>query len=208
MFTQEQYNEIHKLAFDPDWPGYRPHIVESPQGDGKFDSEKRYAHIMPKYIEASTDAKAIARLEMYFNYAFSVARQVAKKLKLPKELMPCRTNCAMRILEYQPGAGSHKHTDFNLFTLMMYRNQPDKFIIHNNEPDAELKKINKQLHFGELLEIEGYGEACEHSVEPSDTVQHSIVFFAIPPLDTKLYYGATVREYLDERLSRSRKEVT
>lgn len=207
QFSRQHYKQISDLVFQDNYPGYKKNVIESPNGDGKFDTDKRYAHIATKYLDQLKNRNVFNTLNMYFSMAHAVALQVAHQLQLPEELYPHKDACAMRVLEYAPGVGSYSHTDFNLFTLMMYRDQPDKFVIHDNKPDEKLQKINKQLHIGELLEIEEYANACRHSVQPSETHQHSIVFFALPNHLTILSNGQSVGEWLEERMSRSRKEV-
>jgi hypothetical protein len=49
-FTAEDYAELYELAFNVKNPGYKPFTFESPNGDGKFDFDKRYAHIAMKYL--------------------------------------------------------------------------------------------------------------------------------------------------------------
>jgi hypothetical protein len=49
MFTEDEMSTLRNIVFQPQYPGYRPTIVESPNGDGKVDTEKRYAHVAPKY---------------------------------------------------------------------------------------------------------------------------------------------------------------
>jgi isopenicillin N synthase-like dioxygenase len=118
---------------------------------------------------------------------------------------PSYEHCALRVLEYPPGAGSHEHTDFNLFTLMLYRNQPDKFVHDGRDHiPPSVRKLNEQCHLGEITEILGTGPATKHSVLPSETTQVSAVFFAIPNHEAVLPNGMKVGDWIAERVSRSR----
>lgn len=206
MMSRVDYAILHHRVFDKDHTGYRPEVVESPHGDGKFDYEKRYAHVALKYQHKCPDDQVF--LDGYFMQGFRLALRVAKELGVPERLMPAVEACALRVLEYQPGASSAWHTDFNLFTLMLYRDQPDKFVMTNPPPD-NVRALNAHCHLGELAEIFGLGTASGHEVLPSDTAQHSVVFFALPRHSTRLpsedeFAGPTVGEWLGERIARSR----
>ena len=51
MFTESDYKLLHSLVFQPDYPGYRPTLIEAPNGDDKLDVGKRYAHVSTKYLD-------------------------------------------------------------------------------------------------------------------------------------------------------------
>lgn len=207
MFNGHHYHTLHKCVFSPDYPGYRPEVVESPHGDGKRDSAKRYAHVALKYRHPLPAVQRL--LDGFLMQAHRRALEVAEELHVPAQFMPRLEYGALRVLEYPPGASSHEHTDFDLFTLNLYRNQPDKLVPGGTE-----------VHLGELGQVVGLGPATPHYVLPSGTVQHSIVYFAIPDHAAPLtYWGDTVRgkspaelttlpwtvgEWLQERLARSR----
>jgi len=203
MFTKEEYEALHALVFRPDYSGYKPEVKEIPNGDGKVDAEKRYAHVAPKYF--TTDQQR-EELTPFLEKAFNLARACADIAKVPAAYMPDIRYGALRILDYPPGAVSNKHEDFDLFTLMMYRDQPDLFVADQVEESRWLKRIqllNKQAHLGQLGEAIGLGKATPHEVLPSETRQCSIVYFAIPDHESPLGEG-NVRDWLNERMARSR----
>ena len=201
--TEEEYEKIHSLVFSDDYSGYRPRVVESPNGDGVWDEEKKYAHIAMKYLEGYEKKY---ELMPFLARAHSEACAVALWLGLPAELMPDVRYSAMRILDYPPGAVTNPHKDFDLFTLMLYRDDPTKFKYIGIAPDDSIQEKHSQIHYGEILEAAGIGEATMHEVVASDKRQRSIVYFAIPDWKTVLLSGETVGDFLEERLSRSRKE--
>lgn len=272
MFTAQDYRIISEIVFDTEckYPGYRPNVVESPNGDGYWDGDKRYAHIaykyldeykevlnerkckslgipyyskeelnklrtldsktyytyIEKYMSVLTDVSYMCTLRDYLTKANDKAIEVAIELGIPKEFWPDVRYGALRILEYPPGAVTNPHKDFDLFTLMCYRNIPENFnyIIEGTEDDpqiyksdgthdrllTEAQKLNHQIHFGEILEmVMPIYKANMHEVvaDPFKRTQYSIVYFSIPDHSIKLPTGETVKEWLDERLSRSRKEV-
>jgi hypothetical protein len=128
LFTKEEYEALHALVFVPDYSGYKPEVKEIPNGDGKVDADKRYAHVAPKYFK--TDAQREA-LTPYLEKAFNLARAAADLAKVPSAYLPDIRYGALRILDYPPGAVSNLHEDFDLFTLMIYRDQPDRFVSHD-----------------------------------------------------------------------------
>lgn len=220
MFTALDYIELYDLAFDPRNPGYKPFSLESPNGDGKFDWDKRYAHVAMKYLgsdECTFEEEEINVLEGYLDDCMDVAMEVAVTLGIPRDFWPDKRYSALRILEYKPGAISNPHTDFDLFTLMMYRNIQDNFKYsvfaqpsHSFYMLESAKHINSQIHFGELLEaINPTYNATPHEVvaDRNNRIQYSAVFFAIPDHNSILPSGDTVGEWIDERISRSRKDV-
>jgi hypothetical protein len=250
MFTKEEYEALHALVFRPDYSGYRPSVLEIPNGDGKADTEKRYAHVAPKYFTTDEQRET---LTPYLEKAFNLARAAADLAKFPADFMPDIRYGALRVLDYPPGAVSNLHEDFDLFTLMMYRDQPDRFVAHDDKPTlggssptrwppgsldpvhvepsrivalhpdgsvsrtkpvgeaiGKIRLLNKQAHLGQLCEAIGLGKATPHEVLPSETRQCSIVYFAIPDHDAVLPLDPdpkrTVREWLNERMARSRTE--
>lgn len=214
------YSTLHEIVFSSSYPGYRPTVQEIPNGDGKVDADKRFAHIAEKYLKDFDDEGAKKVLNAVLDEAHALAIKVAKTLEVPEAFMPVRAYSNMRVLEYPAGAVSNKHTDFDLFTLMFYRDQPECFIAHgpfdsedNDLPLPTLSQgnrlhsaqlINPQLHLGEMAEIIGVGPATPHEVVASKTPQHSIVYFAIPDHKAVLPTGITVGDWLVERMSRSR----
>jgi len=229
MFTVHDYKVLSDLVFRDDYPGYRPEMIESPNGNGNWDTEKRYAHVATKYLNemrknsihvgSSKKGDTFVRatiLSEYLDKAHDRAVDIAIELGIPKEFWPVRSLSAMRILEYPPGAIAHPHVDFDLFTLMCYRNIPENFRYTQNDdldeciPLMDAQKLNKQIHFGEILElVNPKFQATEHEVvaDPEGRTQYSIVYFTIPDREAVLTTGETVGQWLDERYSRSRKEA-
>lgn len=214
MFSEKDYQIISDAVFHKNYPGYRPNVIESPDGDGKWDNDKRYAHIANKYLETYTHPYC-RTLKEYLHQANEKAIQVAIKLGVPKEFWPVKQYSALRVLEYPPGAITNPHYDFDLFTLMCYRNVPEAFrYINPDERGGKLllwaNELNRQIHFGEILEfvIPAY-KATRHEViaDPQDRTQYSIVYFAIPDHNAVLPNGITVEAWLAERMERSRKNV-
>ena len=209
MFTKEEYEALHALVFRPDYSGYKPEVKEIPNGDGKVDATKMYAHVAPKYF--TTDEQR-EQLTPFLEKAFNMARAAADLANVPFAYFPDIRYGALRILDYPPGAVSNLHEDFDLFTLMMYRDQPDRFQSYELAGDFEGRKVidrirllNKQAHLGQLGEAIGLGKATLHEVLASETRQHSIVYFAIPDHEAPLGEG-NVRDWLNERMARSRTE--
>lgn len=206
MFTKAEYDAMHALVFRPDYPGYRPTQIEIPNGDGKADAEKRFAHIAPKYF--ATDQHR-ADLMPFLEKAHSLAETAADVAEVPLEFMPRIEYGALRVLDYPPGAISNLHEDFDLFTLMMYRDQPDRFVAREVAPSNALhgiQTVNKQAHLGQLGQEIGLGPATPHEVLPSEERQCSIVYFAIPDWNAVLPSGLTVKDWLNSRMARSRTE--
>jgi hypothetical protein len=206
LFSKEDYDRMHSLVFVDGYSGYKPTVAEIPNGDGKVDNDKKYAHIATKYLV--TDQQK-ADLMPYLDKAFNLARAAADLARVPAAFRPVKEFCALRILDYPIGAGSEKHTDFDLFTLMCYRNQPEMFKTYDVEPVtlamSRIKLLDKQAHLGELAEILRLGPATPHEVLPSTTDrQYSIVFFAIPDHDAVLPTGQKVGDWIAERIARSR----
>lgn len=124
-----------------------------------------------------------------------------------------------------PGAGTAEHTDFDLFTIVCWRETPEDLERHGPAlpPGSSALQgrliraegISPGLHIGEIGELVGLGPATPHRVPARPYVQRSIVAFAMPRLDAWLprpvpapgYAAArprTVREWLAERMARSR----
>lgn len=204
MFTEDDYWHLHSIVFRSDYPGYKPDVIEIPNGDGKADIQKRYAHIATKYLNGIWQEQYLAP---YLERAHALACQVASLANVPTAFMPKLSYGALRILEYPPGAESNRHEDFDLFTLMLYRDQTDKFCSDDTLTTSALtaiRTVNPQAHLGELGTAIGMGPATPHWVVPSDKSQHSIVYFAIPDHEASLPDGVTVGDWINERIARSR----
>lgn len=215
IFSADDYQTLHRIVFADGYPGYKPTVKEIPNGDGKVDAEKRFAHVAPKYLTNAVQHEDKAVLQEFLQIAHDVAEEAAFAAGVPFAFFPDIRYGALRVLEYPPGAISHTHEDFDLFTLMCHRDQPDRFYSHD-EHDSSLTTAylsidlirlhNPQAHLGQLGEAIGLGRATPHEVLPSETVQRSIVYFAIPDHDAVLPDGVTVRDWLNERMARSRTE--
>ncbi len=218
--NKQDYDRLAEIVFrldaegKPTYPGYHPEVLELPNGDGKVDAQKRYAHVATKYLRNWHNGDGDT---LYYAYsdAWHLALDVSKVLQVPDRFRPALHHGALRILEYPVGATSNLHTDFDLFTIMIYRDQPECFISYDtashkcppSEQDVRLgeaRKLNAQLHIGELGELVGLGPATPHEVIASGKTQHAIVYFAIPDHAAVLPSGQTVGEWLTERMSRSR----
>lgn len=201
MFTRDEYDALAERVFRLSHPGYRPALAER-HPDGSVDFGKRYAHIAAKYRRpgARDEGLLLHKAELRAHY---LAVRVACKLGIPPAWWPDITVGALRVLEYPAGIGGACHTDQDLFTVMMYRDQPEAFVGHGEVP-AEAREVNAQFHMGEIGELLGYGPATPHEVLPTSTPQHSIVYFAIPSHHMKLPSGQTVGEWLDVRMAKAR----
>lgn len=237
LLTPYDYHRLHNIVFSDDYPGYKPNVVESPNGDGKLDTEKRYSHVAKKYLDQipgrypeQEHEKAVLR--GYLDEAHELAIQVAVSIGVPRPFWPVQKYSALRVLEYGPTAITNEHTDFDLFTLMLYRNLPQYFNYTNGPIDSDRRKwvkqgrtisqmvqhqkslamanaVSPQTHFGELLEeidIDTF-KADDHEVVATEGPwQYSIVYFAIPDHNAVLPSGVTVGKWLEERIKRSRYE--
>jgi hypothetical protein len=218
MLTEQEFLHLYDYCFDPEWPGYNPKVIESPDGDGVWDDRKRYAHVSLEHIEKDAGASSAEQIKKdaaassarlknwykkqairnhplmsYLDKGVDKARGQALRLGVPSAFWPDKRYSTIRVLEYPPGASSAKHTDFSLFTLPMYRN------ISLPRP--------KQVYYGELLElINQYYTAQSHEVDSDreQRTQYSAVFFAIPNHAAVLPTGETVGDYIKERRARSR----
>ena len=194
-FTKEEYDDIYSLTFDtPGYAGYRPTVQEAPNGDGKWDEEKKYAHVATKYLPRG-------ELMVYYARAFEEACRVSRDLALPHRLWPSWSNSCLRILDYPPGAESAEHTDLDLFTIQLYRDHPEGFIRTGTVDQAD-ESVSTGIHFGEMAEVAGIRKAMPHKVQGLDVRQKSIVFFVIPSPEATL---VTAGQWLEERYARSRR---
>jgi isopenicillin N synthase-like dioxygenase len=228
LFTASEYAHLHSLVFNENYAGYKPNVVESPNGDGRKDEQKRYAHIAEKYtgLGCGLNTSSYSFLNDCLDRAHDLAMQVAITIGVPREFWPVRKYSALRVLEYNSEAITNEHTDFDLFTLMCYRNIPNYFIGKEPRHKTEYKKnmgpinfsegllthakqLNAQLHFGEILEEVDPNtyRATPHEVVASNGPwQYSVVYFSIPSHEALLPSGITVGKWLEERISRSRYE--
>lgn len=233
IFDHQTFDALRTIVFrlnadgTPAYPGYKPEVVEAPNGDGKLDREKRYAHVATKYLRGMAKAEFErdgGTLWSALDVCHAEATRVHRALGLPATWAPDIDASALRILEYPPGATSAKHTDFDLFTLIAYRDPyPGGLVIDRStrSPGDREWGVSAQwpgIHYGELYELGGFGVATPHEVLPTTrgrgfltevAWQYSAVYFALPRHDLELpgvdgAPGETVGAWLAERYARSR----
>lgn len=208
MFCKEEYDTLADLVFRGDFPGFKPEVKEMPNGDGLIDV-KEYAHISLKNLTGwGTAIERNACLQALFE-AHAWAEVIGELFGLPKALRPDIRYGALRVLRYPEGGLSHPHRDFDLFTMMLYRDKPAQFVAEDHLLPPEVAAIDPMCHIGELGEVCGIGKAMRHEVKPCARPQHSAVYFSIPDWDAKLPGFAageqmTVKSWLNERMARSR----
>ena len=181
---------------------------------------KKYLHVAPKYNPPAWAREYLAR-------AHFEACRVATALGVPAAYRPHEAYGALRVLDYPPGAGTVEHTDFDLFTIVLWRSHPAD--LERTPCDAAraplpairgritAEAISPGLHVGEIGELVGLGPATPHRVPARPYAQKSIIYFAIPDHAARLPCDAcdrtgedhadhalTVGEWLDERMKRSR----
>lgn len=209
MFNARMYANLSKDVFQSDYPGYKPNVVESPNGDGAIDAQKKYAHVAYKYTKSAV-------LRSYLWEGHYMATEAAVELGIPKKYWPAIEYSVLRVLEYDYPATSHSHTDLSLFTLNLYRSDNDNFCYGEIEDTVEWVPGGAKFgpiggaygHCGELAEIinpVAY-KAAPHYVTADryKRSQFSLVYFAVPDHDAVLPIGVTVGDWIAERLARSR----
>ncbi len=202
-WSAEDYQLLHGLVFSGSYPGYKPEVRELPNGDGVVDAEKRYAHIALKYQTGKPSVDV--PLWNAFLRAHELATQAALALNVPEEFMPSVHYSALRVLEYPVGAGGANHTDFDLLTVNLWRNDGSAVIVDaSGQGRPSMVGLPPNTHGGEIAQELGLGRATPHSVASRDFVQQSLVFFAIPDWRSRLPSGVTVGNWIKERIERSR----
>lgn len=191
----EEYEQLYQVMFSPTFTGYTPAVVEAPNGDGKVDAVKRYSHLNRRTFGSITEHDDHTLCGQVFDRCMDLARSCAEAMGIPPVFWPSAEDSTLRLLEYPPWATSAEHTDFDLFTLNLYRSHLDLIV-----PQLS-------IHHGEIAEIVsgGWLRATPHHVRTHPTqTQRSAVFFVMPPLGAVLPTGITVRDWLTERKTRSR----
>lgn len=186
---------LYQQMFTPSFAGYTPAIAEAPNGDGKVDVQKRYAHLNRRTLPSVSDPLARDALGAFFDGCMAQARAAAAEMGIPQAFVPSAEDSTLRLLEYPSGATSSEHTDFDLFTINLYRSH------------GELIVPKMAVHYGELAELATIGrlKAVSHHVKAHPTqTQRSAVFFVMPSLNATLPSGITVKEWLADRKTRSR----
>lgn len=183
-----EFDWLFAEAFSPANAGYRPNLREIPNGDGKVDHGKRFAHVNPHRYRHSPD------LTTFYAQELAHARDLATRLDLPTP----GPDSTLRFLEYPSGVGGERHTDFSMFTRSVYQSGPG--LVVEGPPSLE-----PLLHIGELAElINPELKAAPHYVVPGPMLRRSIVFFAMPPFDHILPCRTAVGVWVAERKARSR----
>lgn len=233
IFDEDEAGELSRIVFDSrppimpnGWPGYKPSVREVPNGDGRVDAGKRYAHVALKYLAQIPESCLRSHLEALLARAHFFACRVAEALNVPAEFYPRVADGTLRIVEYPAGVGGEEHTDMDLFTVPCYRSDASALKVERNyvrDRLADALALCPGLHVGEIGQLVGLGPANVHYVEPRPVPQRSIVYFAMPnhvarlPVDLctcprpdwhghtwKCVAGKTVGEWLTERYARSR----
>lgn len=205
LFTTDDYTRLHALVFRGDFPGYRPEVVEAPNGDATArDTGKRYAHIATKYLDQYKDGWNRSVLLEALWRAHNRATNVAEALGVPEAFMPSFEAGALRVLEYPPGMGSAAHTDVGLLTLNLYRDQPECLRTYDPELKSWMVSGVPEYHLGRLARETGVGPAAPHDVIGSATAQHSLVYFAVPDHEAILPSGQRLGTWLDAEMAKMR----
>lgn len=195
------YQNLYQIVFAEDYPGFKKNQYDVPHGDGRVDYGKRHAHVSMNYLRevmARTDPTSAGTVSYALDQllgAHTRALLCGRELGVPAEFLPSLEYSALRVLYYPPGVGSHLHQDSDLFTLILYRDQPEKFKAQDEELPKGAMCGRYRLHLGHLGEMLGLGEAVHHAVDPSNTAQHSIVYAAMPDFAAVLPSGQTVGEW-------------
>lgn len=193
-----EFEQLSQWAFSRYNSGYMPEVQEAPNGDGMWDVAKRYAHVAPKY--------GLGPFEALYYTALESATIAALALGIAPEYYP-GSDSTLRVLHYPPGATTAPHTDFDLFTLRLYRSDAAPFrYLGGACEELDAARVHfPGIHFGELM-TEIYGTpATKHEVIATERDTFSCVLFVMPPLDAKLPHGTTVAQWVQERKARSRR---
>ncbi len=197
LFDTADHAKLCSL-FGSGYAGYKPDVLEAPNGDGKIDAQKRYLHVALKYSPPEWARWFLAR-------AHFEACRIAEAIGVPAAYYPKVENGTLRVLEYPAGAGSAEHTDFDLLTVHCYRSTPDDFVRCNRyDVDTRAEAIDPDVHFGDIGEAVGLGVATRHLVHPRPYAQQAIVYFAMPANDALMPNGSRAIDWIADRYARSR----
>lgn len=188
-----------------DYPGYNPPGTE--RADMYALGDYSYAHVATKYLsqdcEALSDGQRNAMLNMLKDLV-NTARRYSVGYEIPREFWPTMEDSTLRLLEYRPGAVIEEHTDFNLFTVNLYRTSRAPYRHGDDRAEAHIDNV----HIGEIWEqIDAERTATPHWTDVHPHTQYSVVFFAMPSLKAMLPSGVTVGEWLKDRKAQSRSEA-
>jgi hypothetical protein len=219
-FSRYDWIELAQLFNTQGYGGYKPTVREAPNSDGTVDVGKRYLHVNIKYNPPDWAVPFLAR-------AHFEACKIAEALHVPDAFYPRVENGTLRVLDYPVGAGTVEHTDFDLFTVNLWRNTPSD--VEQKSPDHPDWRTSEQwttgapaYHMGRIGELVGLGPATPHRVPGRPYMQKALIYFAMPAMNAtfprRLYEnvdafqkgefsawsGRTVREWLDDVYSKSR----
>lgn len=204
MFTASDYARISNIAFTETYRGYMQNTRE---GEQRHISSVMYNLLDKPDIGISQSEVSI--LKSYVKIAHERAVEVAVLLGIPRIFWPHIDSGILRVLEYPPETCNPKHIDYDLFTLMCYRNLPDNFRYVGEQSKDALEianTLNKQFHFGRLISTacKGMYHATSHEVivDASQRTQYSIVYFANPHFDAVLPNGNTVGTWVRNKMNR------
>lgn len=190
IFNKQAYDQLKALTFRPEYPGFRPDVLEAPNRDGRIDHGKLYSHVALRYLRGHDHGPLFDA----FVVSLQLARQVATAAGVTGIYQPDAETSALRVLWYPAGAGSCGHTDSDLLTLNLYR----------NEREPLYTESQTFWHWGDLAGVLGLGKPCRHGVRAAAYPQESIVFAANPRADAVLPDGRTVGEWLKENVGKQR----
>jgi hypothetical protein len=203
ILTESDYNELFRLFSLPGYTGYKPEVLEAPNGDGKVDATKRYLHVALKYNPPEFALRILSR-------AHFEACRVAEAMGVLESFYPKVENGTLRVLDYPIGSGSAEHTDFDLFTVHCYRSTPEDFVMHD-DPDpatapilAAGRTVHSGLHIGDIGAEIGLAPATRHSVPERAYAQQAIVYFAMPANGAIMPNGMRAIDWISDRYARSR----
>lgn len=209
------FQRLYKICFNQanHYPGYKPDVIEAPDGRyGALDEGKHYAHVAVKYLHG-WDSPHKGWMESVLHDWTSYAVDRAIEIGLPMKWWPSIEDSTIRILAYPPGAESHAHYDFDLFTLNMYRNVRETY--ERLDPDRADRydwvrdglESSWDMHYGELATIINPNfKPTKHRVHQDylDRTQYAAVFFAMPRLSLTLPGGVKVWQWVENRKEESR----
>jgi hypothetical protein len=195
LFSASDHTRLGTL-FSEGYRGYRPEVLEAPNGDGKVDATKRYLHVALKYSPPDWALEYLAR-------AHFEACRVAEALRVPDAFYPRVENGTLRVLEYPTGSGSAEHTDFDLFTIHCYRSTPEDFV-RLDVVALAAEVIDPDVHIGDIGQEIGLGIATRHLVPARPYAQQAIVYFAMPANAAVMPNGLGALAWIADRYARSR----
>lgn len=203
LFDRSDYDHLASLFTLSGYKGYKPEVLEAPNGDGKIDARKRYLHVALKYNPPEWSIEYLAA-------AHFQACRIAEAIGVPEAYYPKVENGTLRVLDYPPGAGSAEHTDFDLFTVHCYRSTPEDFVKVDEPRDQfyseryAARAIDPDCHFGDIGQEVGLGPATRHMVPEREYSQQAIVYFAMPANDALMPNGMRAIDWISDRYARSR----